>query len=42
MIWLVTYDIASPKRLSKIANYCEKFGIRLQKSAFQIETGKET
>lgn len=42
MIWLVCYDIASPKRLQKIGHYCEKFGIRLQKSVFQIDTDKET
>lgn len=41
MIWLVSYDIASPKRLQKIAHYCEKFGIRLQKSTFQIDSDKE-
>lgn len=42
MIWLVCYDISSPKRLQKIGHYCEKFGIRLQKSIFQIDTDKET
>lgn len=42
MIWLVCYDISSPKRLQKIAHYCEKFGIRLQKSVFQIDTDQET
>ncbi len=42
MIWLICYDIASPKWLHKIAHYCEKFGIRLQKSVFQIDADKET
>ncbi|MEN6621613.1 MAG: CRISPR-associated endonuclease Cas2 [Smithella sp.] len=42
MIWLVSYDIASPKRLKKVADFCEKFGIRLQKSTFQVDAGKET
>jgi len=42
MIWLVCYDIASPKRLQKIGHYCEKFGIRLRKSVFQVDTDKET
>lgn len=41
MIWLVAYDIASPKRLKHVADYCEKFGIRLQKSTFQIDADKE-
>ncbi len=41
MIWLVCYDIANPKRLQKIGSYCEKFGIRLQKSAFQVDAEKE-
>jgi CRISPR-associated protein Cas2 len=41
MIWLVCYDIASPKRLQKIGHYGEKFGIRLQKSVFQVDN-KET
>ena len=41
MIWLVSYDIANPKRLNKVAAYCEKFGLRLQKSTFQIDTEKD-
>jgi len=42
MIYLVAYDIASPKRLKKFAAYCERFGIRLQKSIFQLDCSKET
>lgn len=41
MIWLVCYDIANPKRLKRISSFCEKFGIRLQKSAFQVDTDQE-
>jgi len=41
MIWLVSYDIANPKRRNKTAAYCEKFGLRLQKSTFQIDTEKD-
>lgn len=42
MLYLVSYDIANHKRLHKFALYCEKFGIRLQKSIFQIDCGKDT
>src|SRR5262249_17219223 len=32
--WLVTYDIADPKRLRKVALTCEDFGGRSQYSVF--------
>lgn len=38
MLWLVVYDIADTKRLRKIATICEKYGVRLQKSQFQVES----
>ncbi|MHB0854335.1 MAG: CRISPR-associated endonuclease Cas2 [Rectinema subterraneum] len=41
MIYLVAYDISNPKRLKKFAAYCERFGIRLQKSVFQLDCSKE-
>ena len=31
------YDIANPKRLSKVAKTLENYGIRIQKSFFQCE-----
>jgi len=42
MFRLVCYDIASPKRLKKVAKICESYGIRIQKSCFQADvTDKE-
>ncbi len=32
--WLVTYDISDPKRLRKVAQACEDFGVRKQYSVF--------
>ena len=32
--YLVTYDIADPKRLRKVARACEDFGLRRQFSVF--------
>lgn len=34
LTWLVAYDIASPKRLRRIAHLCEGYGIRIEKSIF--------
>ncbi|HON89110.1 MAG TPA: CRISPR-associated endonuclease Cas2 [Spirochaetales bacterium] len=36
MYAIVCYDIADPKRLSAIAKICESYGVRLQKSCFQV------
>lgn len=36
MYVVVCYDIADPKRLNSIAKICETYGLRLQKSCFQI------
>lgn len=33
--YLVSYDIATPKRLRKIAKTCESFGSRIQYSVFE-------
>jgi len=33
--YLVSYDIADPKRLRKVAKTCESFGSRLQYSVFE-------
>ena len=32
---LITYDITSPRRLSKVAKACENYGIRVQDSVFE-------
>jgi CRISPR-associated protein Cas2 len=32
--WLVSYDISDPKRLRKVAQTCEDFGVRKQYSVF--------
>jgi CRISPR-associated protein Cas2 len=39
--WLVIYDICNAKRLSRIAKKMEDFGIRVQKSVFEIEADKK-
>lgn len=43
MLRLVCYDInvKKPKRLREIAKICEKHGIRLQKSCFQVDATEE-
>ena len=35
MLMLVAYDISSPKRLARVANLCEDFGVRVQYSLFE-------
>lgn len=35
MLTLVAYDIADPKRLSRVAKVCEDFGVRVQYSVFE-------
>ena len=35
MLTLVGYDIAHPKRLSRVARICEDFGVRVQYSVFE-------
>ena len=35
MLTLVAYDIALPKRLSRVAKICEDFGVRVQYSVFE-------
>lgn len=32
--WIVSYDIADPKRLRRVARCCEDYGVRRQKSVF--------
>ena len=33
--WIVTYDIANPRRLRRVAALMERFGVRAQKSVFE-------
>lgn len=35
MLRLIIYDIADPKRLRRIAQICEDYGVRVQKSVFE-------
>lgn len=37
MLHLVAYDIASAKRLRKVARVCEDYGVRVEKSVFECE-----
>ena len=37
MLILVTYDIADPRRLRRVAKVSEGFGRRVQKSVFECE-----
>jgi len=37
--WLVIYDIRDEKRLHQVARVMEGFGIRVQKSVFELEVG---
>jgi CRISPR-associated protein Cas2 len=41
MLRLIVYDIAAPKRLRKVAQVCEDFGLRVQKSVFECWLEKE-
>jgi CRISPR-associated protein Cas2 len=34
--WIVSYDIADPKRLRKVAKFLEGYGYRLQESVFRV------
>jgi len=35
--WLVTYDIADPRRLARLFKYLKKQGVPVQYSVFQVE-----
>lgn len=37
MHWLAIYDISDPKRLRKVANLMEAYGLRVQRSVFELE-----
>lgn len=34
--WVILYDIRDPKRLRKVAKIMESYGIRVQKSVFEV------
>ncbi|GAB4339890.1 MAG: hypothetical protein Kow0037_25410 [Calditrichia bacterium] len=40
--WLAIYDIRDEKRLHRIAKQMENYGIRVQKSVFEIQAGRAT
>lgn len=41
MIFMICYDISNEKRLRMVAKTLEKYGLRVQKSFFQLETDKK-
>jgi CRISPR-associated protein Cas2 len=36
MLYVISYDIATPKRLRKLAKCCELYGGRIEKSVFEM------
>ena len=42
MHMIVTYDIADPKRLRRIAKLMQDYGIRVQKSIFELNVNQTT
>lgn len=42
MHWLVVYDICDDKRLRKTAKILAAYGIRVQRSVFEISASRET
>ena len=41
MLRIIVYDIAAPKRLRRVAQVCEDFGLRVQKSIFECWLEKD-
>ncbi len=37
MKWLVCFDISDNKKRNKVVEYLEEYGVRVQKSVFEIE-----
>lgn len=35
MLYLVAYDVSDPRRLPRVAQACEDFGVRVQYSIFE-------
>lgn len=42
MLHLIAYDIASDRRLRRIASLCEDYGTRIEKSVFECDLDDET
>lgn len=42
MNMIVAYDIANPRRLNRIARVMKDYGVRVQKSIFEIEVNAST
>ena len=41
MLHLIAYDIAHPKRLRRVAQICEDFGVRVEYSVFECDLSRE-
>ena len=41
VLYLVAYDICEPKRLRKVAEACDAFGVRIEKSVFECDLPPE-
>ena len=39
--WLIIYDICDEKRLQKVASTISSYGIRVQKSVFELEAKRD-
>jgi CRISPR-associated protein Cas2 len=39
---IVAYDIADPKRLNRVAKIIKDYGLRVQKSIFEVDVGKSS
>ena len=37
VLYLVAYDVSSPKRLRRVAKLCEAYGVRVEKSVFECD-----
>lgn len=42
MYYLAIYDIAEPRRLNRVARILKDYGLRVQKSKFEIEVSENT
>ncbi|PIP43128.1 MAG: CRISPR-associated endonuclease Cas2 [Deltaproteobacteria bacterium CG23_combo_of_CG06-09_8_20_14_all_60_8] len=38
--YLVVYDIADPKRLNRVAKIMKDYGVRVQKSKFEVDVSR--
>lgn len=42
MLHLIAYDIASDRRLRRVASLCEDYGTRIEKSVFECDLDDQT